>query len=170
MENKYQELTGGKKWAGVGRTSLLQGSLFKVSTEDPEQEIQEAHAYAAIKKIPFEEWCVKYAICHHCRKKGQIRPECKKFRADVISLNHQPRDNCQCGVQEDYGRKIPLRRISTKIQKQKPSYLLLQCSLQETQALIMTKMSNPPPDEERNNHKPTKDQLAFLSMVGSLKE
>jgi hypothetical protein len=32
----------------------LQGSLFKVSTKDPEQEIQDAHAYAAIKKIPFE--------------------------------------------------------------------------------------------------------------------
>ncbi len=54
LENKYQERIGGKKWAGVGHTGLLQGSLFKVSTEDPEQEIQDAHAYAAIKKIPFE--------------------------------------------------------------------------------------------------------------------
>ena len=112
LENKYQELIGGKKWAGVGHTGLLQGSLFKVSTEDPEQEIQDAHAYATIKKIPFEEWCKKYAICHHCRKKGHIRPNCKKFRADVaagkIKLNHQPHDNRQRGVQEDYGRKPPL--------------------------------------------------------------
>jgi hypothetical protein len=108
LENKYQELIGGKKRAGVGHTGLLQGSLFKVSTEDPEQEIQDTHAYAAIKKIPFEEWCKKYAICHHCGKKGHICPDCEKFRADVdagkIKLNHQPHDNRQRGVREDYGR------------------------------------------------------------------
>ncbi len=102
LENKYQELIGGKKWAGVGHTGLLQGSLFKVSADNAEQGIQDAHAYAAIKKIPFEEWCKKYAICHHCRKKGYICPDCKKFRADVatgkIKLNHQLHDNHQHSV------------------------------------------------------------------------
>jgi hypothetical protein len=123
LENKYQELIGGKKCPGVGHTGLLQGSLFKVSTADPEQETQDAHAYAAIKKIPFEEWCKKYAICHYCGKKGHIRPNCKKFRADVaagkIKLNHQPRDNRQRGIQEDYGRKPPLCKKINKDPKAK---------------------------------------------------
>jgi hypothetical protein len=74
LEIKYQELIGGKNWAGVGHTGLFKGTLFKVSTEDPEQEIQDAHAYATIKKIPFEEWCKSYAIYHHCGKKGHIHP------------------------------------------------------------------------------------------------
>jgi hypothetical protein len=31
-------------------------------------------------------------------------------------------------------------------------------------------VESPPDEKEENNHKPTEDQLAFLSMVGSLKE
>jgi hypothetical protein len=148
LENKYQELIGGKKWAGAGHTGLLQGSLFKVSTEDPEQEIQDPHAYATIKKIPFEEWCKKYAICHHCRKKGHICPDCKKFRADVatgkIKLNHQPRDNLQQDVQEDYGRKPPLHENFNKDPKAKALVSAFSAFFAVTWAIIITKMLNPP--------------------------
>jgi hypothetical protein len=98
LENKYQELIGGKKLAGVGHTGLLQGSLFKISTEDPEQEMLNACAYAALKRIPFHEWCKNYATCHHCGKKGHIRPDCKLFKADVAAgkiklRSGQTRDN-----------------------------------------------------------------------------
>jgi hypothetical protein len=152
----------------------LQGSSFKVSTEDPEQEIQDAHAYAAIKKIPLEEWCKKYAICHYCRKKGHIRPNCKKFRADVaagkIKFNHQPRDNRQRGVQEDYGRKPPLRKIFNKDPKAKALVSAFAGFFAGNMGNENDKDIESPPDEkEENNHKPTEDQLAFFSMVGSLK-
>jgi hypothetical protein len=175
LENKYQELIGGKKWAGVEHTGLLQGSLFKVSTEDPEQEIQDAHAYAAIKKIPFEEWYKKYAISHHCGKKSHIRPNCEKFRADVaagkIKLNHQPRDKCQRGVQEDYGRKPPLCKNFNKDPKAKALASAFAAFFAENMGYDNDKDVESPPDKkEENNHKPTEDQLAFLSMVGSLKE
>jgi hypothetical protein len=175
LENKYQELIGGKKWAGVGHTGLLQGFLFKVSTEDPEQEIQDAHAYATIKKIPFEEWCKKYAICHHCGKKGHICPDCEKFRADVaagkIKLNHQPRDNRQRGVREDYGHKPPLHKNFNKDPKAKARVSAFAVFFAGNMGNDNYKDVESPPDEkEENNHEPTEDQLAFLSMVGSLKE
>jgi hypothetical protein len=86
LEKKYQELIGGKKWAGVGHAGLLQGSLFKISTEDPEQEMLNACAYAALKRIP-------------C-------PDCELFKADVAAgkiklRSGQMRDNraCHHGVQ-----------------------------------------------------------------------
>jgi hypothetical protein len=175
LDNKYQELIGSKKLAGVGHTGLLQGSLFKVSTEDPEQEIQDTHAYAPIKKIPFEEWCKKYAIGHHCGKKGHICPNCKKFRADVatgkIKLNHQPHDNCQRGVGEDYGRKPPLCKNFNKDLKAKALVSAFAAFFAGNTGYDNDKDVESPPDEKKeNNHKPTEDQLAFLSMVGSLNE
>ncbi len=57
-----------------------------------------ARAYAALKRIPFDKWCKNYAICHHCGKKGHIRPDCKLFKADVAAgkiklRSGQTRDN-----------------------------------------------------------------------------
>jgi hypothetical protein len=86
-------------------------------------------------------------------------------------LNHQPRDNCQCGVREDYGRKPPLCKNSNKDPKAKAHVSAFAAFFAGNTGNDNDKDVKSPPDEkEENNHEPTKDQLAFLSMVGSLKE
>ncbi len=177
LENKYPELIGGKKWAGVGHTGLLQGSLFKISTEDPEQEMLNARAYATLKRIPFEEWCKNYATCHHCGKKGHIRPDCKLFKADIaagkIKLRScQTRDNQarHRGVREENaGLKPPFRKNFSKDPKAKALVSAFAAFFAVNREEDDEDDVEPSKDEEEEDE-PTKDQLAFLSMVGSLKE
>jgi hypothetical protein len=177
LENKYQELIGGKKWAGVGHTGLLQGSLFKISTEDPEQEILNACAYAALKRILFDKWCKNYATCHHCRKKGHIRPGCKLFKADIAAgkiklRSGQMRDNQahHHGVQEENaGCKSPFHKNFSKDPKVKALVSAFAAFFAGNRDEDDEDDVKPSKDEEEDD-KPTKDQLAFLSMVGSLKE
>jgi hypothetical protein len=177
LENKYQELIGGKKWAGVGHNGLLQGSLFKISTEDPEQEMLDARAYAALKKIPFEEWCKNYATCHHCGKKGHIRPDCDLFKADVAAgkiklKSGQRRDNRarHRGVREDNaGRKPPIHKNFSKDPKAKALVSAFAAFFAGNKEEDDEQDVESPKDEEDEDEL-TEDQLAFLSMVGSLKE
>jgi hypothetical protein len=84
-------------------------------------------------------------------------------------LNHQPRDNRQRGVREDYGCKPPLHKNFNIDPKAK-------ALVSAFAAFFAGNMGNDndtdveslPDEKEENNHKPTKDQLAFHSMVGSL--
>jgi hypothetical protein len=62
-------------------------------------------------------------------------------------------------------------KISTKIQRQKALVSAFAAFFAGNTGNDNDKDAKSPPyEKEENNHKPTKDQLAFLSMVGSLKE
>ncbi len=68
-----------------------------------------------------------YATCHHCGKKGHIRPDCELFKADIAAgeiklRSGQMRDNqaCHRGVQEENaGRKPPFCKNFSKDPKAK---------------------------------------------------
>ncbi len=172
LENKYQELIGGKKWAGVRHTGLLQGSLFKISTEDPEQDMLNTHAYAALKRMPFDEWCENYATCHHCKKKGHIHPDCKLFKADVAAWkiklrSGQTHDNWAryCGVREENaGRKPPFCKNFSKDPKAEALVSAFAAFFAGNREEDDENVVKPSKDIEEED-KPTEDQLAFLSMV-----
>ena len=76
----YLDLIGGNLWAGVNASPTK--SVF---IADQEEEINEARAMAAQKKLPFEEWAKLFAKCHYCGKKGHIRPDCPEYLAKVKS-------------------------------------------------------------------------------------
>ncbi len=86
-------------------------------------------------------------------------------------VDHQLHDNRQRGVQEDYGRKPPLHKNFNIDPKAKALVSAFAAFFAGNTGNDNDKDVESPPDEkEENNHKPTEDQLAFLSMVGSLKE
>jgi hypothetical protein len=160
----------GRSWARVGHTGLLQGSLFKISTEDPEQEMLNARAYAALKRIPFDKWCKNYATCHHCGKKGHICPDCELFKADIAAgkiklRSGQTRDNRarHHGVREENaGRKPPFCKNFSKDPKVKALVSALQRSLQETGRKMMRTMSNPPRMKRKMTNQPRTNWHSYL--------
>jgi hypothetical protein len=91
--------------------------------------------------------------------------------AGKIKLNHQPRDNRQCGVQEDYGFETPLCKNFNKDPKAKALVFAFAAFFAGNMGNDNDKDVESPPDEkEENTHESTEDQLVFLSMVGSSKE
>jgi hypothetical protein len=151
--------------------------LFKISTEDPEQEMLNVCAYAALKRIPFEEWCKNNATCHHCGKKGHIHPDCKLFKADVAAgkiklrsgQTHDNRAHHRGIREENAGRKPPFRKNFSKDPKAKALVSAFAAFYAGNREEDDEDDVKPSKDKEEEDE-PTKDQLEFLSMVGSLKE
>jgi hypothetical protein len=81
LESTYLDLVGGK-WAGVN-ASPTKSSFVAGSTKD--DEIKDAKALAALKKIPFDKWAKLHAVCHHCGEKGHIHPHCPTYIEQVKS-------------------------------------------------------------------------------------
>jgi hypothetical protein len=103
IEATYLDLVGGNKWEGIVASPA--SSSFIASPQDDADEC-EARALAAKSNIPWDEWVKLYAKCHHCGKKGHIRPNCpdylKKIENGEVKRpfpphRSQPRPN-YCGV------------------------------------------------------------------------
>ncbi len=90
LESTYLDLVGSKLWAGVN-ASPTKSSFVAGSTKDDEK--KDAKAFAALKKILFNEWAKLHAVCHHCGEKGHICPHCPKYIEQFKSggLNPPPR-------------------------------------------------------------------------------
>jgi hypothetical protein len=66
----------GKLWTGVN-ASPTKSSFVAGSTNN--DEITDAKALAALKKILSDKWAKLHAVCHHCGEKGHIHPHCPKY-------------------------------------------------------------------------------------------
>jgi hypothetical protein len=120
LESTYLDLVGGKLWAGVN-ASPTKSSFVAGSTKD--DEIKDAKALAALKKIPFDEWAKLHAVCHHCGEKGHIRPHYPKYIGQVKLGGLKPPSKarpCVPPVAQRPGLPNP-RRDYSKNQKQKQS-------------------------------------------------
>jgi hypothetical protein len=87
LELPYLDLVGGKLWAGVN-ASPTKSSFVVGSTND--DEIKDAKALVALKKISFVEWVKLHAVCPHCGEKGHIHPHCPKYIEQVKSGGLKP--------------------------------------------------------------------------------
>ncbi len=136
-----------------------------------------ARAYAALKRITFDKWCKNYATCHHCGKEGHIRPDCKLFKADIaagkiklrsgLTRDNQARHH---GIREENaGRKPPFHKNFSKDPNVKALVSAFAAFFAGNREEDDENNVEPSKDEEEEDE-PTKDQLAFLSIVGSLKE
>jgi hypothetical protein len=73
LKTTYLDLVGDKLWVGI--TAPPHGSTFVAGTNNND-EVNQTHAMAAMKNLPWDEWVEKYAKCHHCGGQGHIRPHC----------------------------------------------------------------------------------------------
>jgi hypothetical protein len=80
LENTYLELVGGKRWQGIGHAGMDQGSSFYTTEEE-----KLARILAATNRVPWEEWAIIHAMCHHYGEKRHIHPKCPKYLADIES-------------------------------------------------------------------------------------
>ncbi len=91
LEQKYQQLITAKKWEDVGHIgkTLTQNSFFNAPFEQEGME-QSYAAYVKSKScLPFQEWA-KTQICHHCGKKGFVRPLCRQYLAEKANKTLPP--------------------------------------------------------------------------------
>ncbi len=67
----------------MGRCQCLTYKVLFAAGSTEDDEIKDAKALAALKKIPFDEWEKFHAVCHHCGEKGHICPHCPKYIEQV---------------------------------------------------------------------------------------
>ncbi len=80
-DTKYLKLLSAKTWKGFGVDNTHKKSAFQLV--DKEYEAYQAYVVKnGCNAIPFDEW-VKTVNCHHCGKKGHIRPTCPLHLGDV---------------------------------------------------------------------------------------
>jgi hypothetical protein len=165
----YLDLVGGKLWAGVIASPT--GLLFIVNSANDE-DIEQAHAMAAIKKLLFDEWVKLHAICHHCGVRGHIHPHCPKYIKQTKSGEIRlPPTQCPNPKVCQNGRPFSLCPFLKNPFKAK-------AFLSAFQALFETVDDNADNGDNANNDdvvdtnaRNNKDDLhGFLLMVGSLKE
>jgi hypothetical protein len=82
LESSYFDLVGEKLWAGIIASPT---NLLFVTKSFDNEEIKQARAMPAMKKLPFDKWVKLHAICHHCGMKGHIRPHYHKYIKQVKS-------------------------------------------------------------------------------------
>jgi hypothetical protein len=176
LESTYLGLVGGKLWAGVN-ASPTKSSFVACSTKN--DEIKDAKALAALKKILFDEWAKLHAVCRHCGEKGHIHPHCPKYIEQVKSGGLKPPSNaCPCAppVAKPPGLPNPWRDYS-KNQKAKAIWAVAFKALFDNECIDKLSGNDGNDSNKGNQDKdelPTnevnKDLHGFLSLVGYLKE
>ncbi len=133
---------------------------------------------AAQKKLPFDEWAKLFATCHHCGKKGHIRPHCPDYIAKVKSgkIKLPYRRN---GARPNKPNGIPkARRDFSKDPKAKAFWVAaFKAMFGDDDEGDKNENNVPSADEdqanttdEKDNKNADEDMRSFLSIVGSLKE
>jgi hypothetical protein len=176
LESTYLDLVVGKLWASVN-ASPTKSSFVAGSTED--DEIKDAKALAALKKIPFDEWAKLHAVCYQCGEKGHIHPPCPKYIEQVKLGGLKPPSKahpCAPPVAQPPGLPNPWRDYS-KNQKAKAIWAAAFKALFNDGCIDDlnsndgngSNKGNQDKDELPNN-KTNKDLCGFLFMVDYLKE
>jgi hypothetical protein len=96
IEATYLDLVGGNSWDGIAPLPT-QSSFWDDHTTNADDYEREARALAAKSKLPWDDWVKLYADCHHCGKRGHIRPNCpdyiKKINSGEIQCPYRPNRN-----------------------------------------------------------------------------
>jgi hypothetical protein len=169
-------LVGSKLWAGVN-ASPTKSSFVAGSTKD--DEIKDAKALVALKKIPFDEWAKLHAVCHHCGEKGHICPHCPKYIEQVKSGGLKPPFKARPHappVAQPPGLPNPWHDYS-KNQKAKAIWTAAFKALFDDNCIDDLNGNNGNDSNKGNqdkdellDRKADEDLCGFLSMVGYLKE
>jgi hypothetical protein len=92
IEVTYLDLVGGNSWLGIPAAPTQSSFTAKVQQDNKDE--REAWALAAKSNLPWDEWVKLHAKCHHCGKKGHIRPQCsdylKKIKSREIKRAYRP--------------------------------------------------------------------------------
>jgi len=107
IEAAYIDLVGGNKWEGITASPPVSSFLASPSVDDAAEE-EHARTLAARVNMPWEEWVKKYAECHHCGKKGHIRPDCPDYlkKIDSGEIRRPPFRAARPQARQHY-RKLP---------------------------------------------------------------
>jgi hypothetical protein len=171
LEATYLDLIGGNLWAGVNASPAK--TVFMAEQDD---EIIEARALAAQKKLPFEEWARLFAKCHFCGKKGHIRPDCPDYIAKVKSgeITLPPRKH---GARPKPSGNPKFRRDFLKDPKTKAFWAAAFKAMftdeddnEEQEEATINDDQARADDDDKGDSTDAEDMRSFLSMVGSLKE
>ncbi len=194
LESVYLD---GKLWVGVNATT--QASSFKAALANGDDANAmvlatvkhmpadiKVRTLVAVKTLPWEEWVILYATCHHCMEKGHICPMCPKYLAAIQSGEINPKHPCNF---HNMRKKPPIRQLpgTTGNHKQPPQNLKdpkVKALLSAFQALFQAffaseEASNNNNDEEEkdssrldncNVNDDDNNLHGFLSMVRSSKD
>jgi hypothetical protein len=96
IEATYLDLVGGDSWDGIAPLPA-QSPFWADRTTNADDYEREAQALDAKSKLPWDDWVKLYADCHHCGKRGHIRPNCpdyiKKINSGEIQHPYRPNRN-----------------------------------------------------------------------------
>jgi hypothetical protein len=175
LEATYLDLVGGKLWAGVNASPTKSAFVADHTLED---EIKEAHALAAQKKLPFDEWVKLFAKCYHCGEKGHIHPHCPDYAAKVKSgkIKQPYRQN---GARPNKPNGIPKGCQDFSKDPKATAFWVaaFEAMFGDDDEGDENENNVPSTDEDqanatddKDNKNADKDMRSFLLMVGSLKE
>jgi hypothetical protein len=176
LEQKYQQLITAKKWEGVGHRgeTLTHNSSFNAAVEQEGMERSYAAYVRSKSRLPFEEWA-KTQICHHCGKKGHVRPLCRQYLAEKANGTLPPPGAKRFGKPAVNGKPaFNKEKRRDKFDKDPKLKALFSAFAAFTTDYIANSQEVSDAldnnDVEEENESNDDNLQAFLGMVGSLKE